>query len=266
MNIGEGRTAKVEGLLRLALFLSIVFLVLLVIHTWLQFESVTGLLLKIFGGVGVAVLVYYGMRSMVLRQRRTMEYPGSVSDRSGGQESERKDPAGFVIDTFQSLIQRLKEKEQELERLRRVAEDRADHIENYNENILRSVSSGVITFNQETVITTFNLAAERILEWPASSVIGRSCGDVFGQGNQITYLVQNALNHKETTARKELELVRQHVGDTTQTGHHKWDKIWVGVSTSLLMDKQDRVIGTPWSSPISVKSSDFRSRWNSKGD
>jgi PAS domain S-box-containing protein len=246
VNIGGWRTAKVEGLLSLALFLSIVFFVLLAVHTWLQFESVTGLLLKIFGGVGIAVLVYYGMRSMVLHQRRTMEYQGSVSDRSEGPASEKKDTAGFVIETFQSLIQRLKEKEQELERLRRVAEERADHIESYNENILRSVSSGVITFNQEEVITSFNLAAERILGWAAPSVIGCSCSDVFGQSSQITRLVQNALNHKQVTVRQELELVRQKEseGQVSDQARNKWAKIWVGVSTSLLMDKQDQVIGT----------------------
>jgi PAS domain S-box-containing protein len=250
------------NLLRLAVVLCVIFLLLLNLHTWIQLESlkslaeglpkndmsgvgaVTGLLLKVFGGVGILVLIYYGFRFVIVSQRGAVESKGKIDERLGIEEPVQKDTTGFVLDTFQDLIQRLKEKEQELERLRRVAEDRADHIESYNENILRSVSSGVITFNQETTITTFNIAAERILGWPPSSVIGHSCSEVFGQGSQITRLVQNALNHRETTTRKELELVRQQPRDPTQTGQHKWDKIWVGVSTSLLMDKQERVIGT----------------------
>jgi PAS domain S-box-containing protein len=249
-------------LLRFVVVLFVIFLVLLNFHTWTQLESlksqlvdipnqgatmagtVTGLLLKMFGGVGLLVLVYYGVRSLILTQRDAMEYEGRSDKGSGAEGSGDKDTTGFVLDTFQSLIRRLKDKEQELERLRKVAEERADHIESYNENILRSVSSGVITFNQEEVITSFNLAAERILGWVASSVIGRVCSDVFGKGSQITRLVQNALNHKEVTIRKELELVQEPIGEGGQAGRHKWEKIWVGVSTSLLMDKQDCVIGT----------------------
>ncbi len=249
-------------LLRFVIFLFVIFLVLLNLHTWIQLEflksqvvdianygasgagTVTGLLLKIFGGVGLLVLVYYGVRSLILAQREVVEYEGKSSEGSEAEGSGDKDTTKFVLDTFQGLIRRLKEKEQELERLRKVAEERADHIESYNENILRSVSSGVITFNQEEVITSFNLAAERILGWVASSVIGRVCGDVFGKGSQITRLVQNALNRKEVTIRKELELVQEPIGEGGQTGRRKWEKIWVGVSTSLLMDKQDCVIGT----------------------
>ena len=210
--------------------------------------TVVGLLLKIFVGVGAAAMVYSGIRSMVLTQRKKIGREGANSRGPEGVEPGRKDTADFVIDTFQTLIQRLKEKEQEIERHRRIAEERADHIESYNENILRSVSSGVITFNQEEVITTFNLAAQRILELPGSTVIGRSCRDIFGRDSRIYRLVQNALIHKEITVRQELELVRSSGKDALseergQT-YHRWEKIWVGVSTSLLMDRQDQVIGT----------------------
>ncbi|MGH7273833.1 MAG: two-component system sensor histidine kinase NtrB, partial [Nitrospiria bacterium] len=205
--------------------------------------TVTGLLLRIFVGVGAAALVYSGIRSLVFTQRKKIGREGTNSRGPEGVEPGRKDTADFVIDTFQTLIQRLKEKEQELERHRRIAEERADHIESYNENILRSVSSGVITFNQKEVITTFNLAAERILGLSGAAVIGRSCSDVFGRDSRIYCLVQNALIRKEVTVRQELELVREQGADGGQT-RHRWEKIWVGVSTSLLMDRQDQVIGT----------------------
>ena len=48
---------------------------------------------------------------------------------------------GFVVDTFHDLVSQLKEKERELEVLRKKAEDRAAAIEGYNENILQSVPS-----------------------------------------------------------------------------------------------------------------------------
>jgi len=205
-------------------------------------STATGLLLKIFGGVAFGVLVYYGARSVVLSQRRGVGSQVMAGRGIKAEDLGKKDATGFVVDTFQTLIQQLMEKEQELERLRRVAEERADHIENYNENILRSVSSGVITFNQEEVITTFNLAAERILGLSGSSVIGQSCHDVFEKDSQVCQLVQKALLHKEITVRQELELGFSQA-NLGQAGR-KWAKIWVGVSTSLLTDKNDRVIGT----------------------
>lgn len=244
------------SLWRLAVFLLVVFLVLSNLHIWFLLKSaqdqttelanleragaVTGLLLKVFSGVAIAVLIYYGIRGFVLTHRGVIENAETSDQGAGVQKLVDKDTTGFVLDTFQDLIRRLKEKEQELERLRRVAEERADHIESYNENILRSVSSGVITFNPEAIITTYNLAAERILGCPASEMIGRSCGDVFGKDSAICRLVQKALVDRETTTRKELELIRRAAGHPGL----KWQKIWVGISTSLLMDKQDQVIGT----------------------
>jgi len=56
---------------------------------------------------------------------------------------------GFVVDTFHELVAKLKEKERELDLLRKKAEDRAAAIEGYNENILQSVPSGVISFDEE---------------------------------------------------------------------------------------------------------------------
>lgn len=71
---------------------------------------------------------------------------------------------GFVVDTFHDLVSQLKDKERELEILKKKAEDRAIAIEGYNENILQSVPSGVISFDDEMRITKMNVSAEKILE------------------------------------------------------------------------------------------------------
>lgn len=198
----------------------------------------TGFLLKLFGGVGIVVLFYYGMRSAVLSHRGRAPSKALGAEEAppeGGQDSE-----SFVIGTFQSLIQQLKEKEEALARLKKVAEERADHMESYNENILRSVSSGVITFNEEAVVTTFNQAAERILDIPAAGAIGRGCDEVFAGNPAIRQLVRDALLRKETTARQEIEIRCP----AAQGGSEAVRRIWAGVSTSLLLDKGDQVIGT----------------------
>jgi len=147
---------------------------------------------------------------------------------SGQKRLERKDVSqvGFVVDTFQELVSKLKEKERELEVLRKEAEDRAVAIEGYNENILQSVPSGVISFNDEMRITKINQAAEKILEVKGETTIGRYHTDVLNK--PITDLLHN---------RKVIE--RGEISCITPSGK----KIWLGFTLSPLKDRKGMTIG-----------------------
>ena len=147
---------------------------------------------------------------------------------SGQKRLERKDVSqvGFVVDTFQELVSKLKEKERELEVLRKEAEDRAVAIEGYNENILQSVPSGVISFNDEMRITKINQAAEKILEVKGETIIGRYHTDVLNK--PITDLLHN---------RKVIE--RGEISCITPSGK----KIWLGFTLSPLKDRKGMTIG-----------------------
>ena len=147
---------------------------------------------------------------------------------SGQKRLERKDVSqvGFVVDTFQELVSKLKEKERELEVLRKEAEDRAVAIEGYNENILQSVPSGVISFDEEMRITKINQAAEKILEVKGETIIGRYHTDVLNK--PITDLLHN---------RKVIE--RGEISCITPSGK----KIWLGFTLSPLKDRKGMTIG-----------------------
>ena len=56
-------------------------------------------------------------------------------------------------------------------------------IKNYNESILESMSSGVITVNEEGIIVTCNAAAHRILNVPADYILRQRADDFFGAAN-----------------------------------------------------------------------------------
>jgi len=178
-----------------------------------EVQTVTSLLLKVLGGLFVLLLLYAAFSRVTRR----------------GQPQE----TGVVIDAFHDVVRRLREKEQELERLRSAAEERAQEVESYNENILRSVSSGVITFNRDEVVTTFNDAAASILRLRREDVIGQTCAEVFGTQSVVARLLERALAHGDVITREEFELEVPHGG-----------KIWVGVSTSLLKDHAGGLIGT----------------------
>jgi PAS domain S-box-containing protein len=133
---------------------------------------------------------------------------------------------GFVVDTFHGLVSKLKEKERELEDLRKIAEERAGSVEIYNEDILQSVPSGVVSFDQDLRIKKMNAAAEHILEMKQADVLMKESHEVFH--NPITEL----LGRRETVERAEISYL---------TGSGK--RIWLGLNVSPLKDSTDRNIG-----------------------
>lgn len=200
----------------------------------LEKSAITSLLLKLFGFAAAFVLVYSFIRTgMGFLRDKKQNIVRPITNTSTTENYPKQDKAHFVMDTFQSVVHQLKEKEQALDHLRTAAEEKVRDIESYNENILRSVSSGVITFNPDGVITTFNTAAEKILGFHPDQVVGQSCESVFGPDHPVFHLLNLAIQSEKSTARQEFEIHR--------SDHQK---IWVGVSTSLLRDQKDTLIGT----------------------
>jgi PAS domain S-box-containing protein len=133
---------------------------------------------------------------------------------------------GFVVDTFHELVSKLKDKERELEVLRQKAEDRAVIIEGYNENILQSVPSGVMSFDEELRITKINFSAEKILEVKRETILGRYHTEVLNKP------ITDLLNNKKIIERGEISYI-------TSSGK----RVWLGLTLSPLKDKEGRTIG-----------------------
>src|SRR4030066_1971018 len=133
---------------------------------------------------------------------------------------------GFVVDTFHELVTKLKDKEKELEVLRQKAEDKATIIEGYNENILQSVPSGVISLDEALRVTKVNLSAEKILEIKRESTLGKHHTDVLNKP------ITNLLNDKKIIERGEITYL-------TPSGR----RIWLGLTLSPLKDREDNIIG-----------------------
>ncbi len=136
----------------------------------------------------------------------------------------------FIIGAFQDVTRRLKEKEKELERLRSIAEQRAENVESYTENILQCVTSGVITFDGNGLATTMNRAAEEILGLEPVSGLGRTCGELFGEGDTCR-LVRETRETSIPSRRMETELAKRN------------ERIWLGFNTALLSDRQGKSLG-----------------------
>ncbi len=133
---------------------------------------------------------------------------------------------GFVVETFHELFSNLKEKEKELEALKKVAEQRAEDVESYNQNILQSVPSGVISFGRDLKIKSINSSAERILRLKAEDAVGKSYDELLGK--PITELLEKG---------KFVE--RGEVQYQTSDGR----LVWLGLTFSSLRDNKGNEIG-----------------------
>ncbi len=160
-----------------------------------------------------ALFLYYSMR----RYRRELGLEK--------EKQEKTQPVNFIISAFQDVTRQLKEKEKELERLRRLAEQRAENVENATENILQCVTSGVITFDGECRATSANRAAEEMVGQGIAS--GKHCDEIFGNG-EICRAIRSTVEKREPLSRLEAAFER------------KGERIWLGFNTALLTDQQGR--------------------------
>lgn len=130
----------------------------------------------------------------------------------------------LVIGSFQSVVKQLKEKERELSELKERAEEKARFIESYNENVLRNVQSGVMTFDAQCRMKTLNPSAAEILGIDGGAEDGRGAEELFGAGSWLGELVCTTITDARPRRRGEGE-VRTASGGTR----------WLGAGTSPLI-------------------------------
>ncbi len=145
-----------------------------------------------------AILGFYFIESTLRPLRVLMQTarsaPADLPERGNRNDSD------FIIGTFKGVIAKLKENEQELNRLHRTEKARADDVERLNQDLLRSIGSGLILIDQSGKIRVFNHAAEQILELSRLAVLNQAyesivskyspallkdIQDCFAQGNHI---------------------------------------------------------------------------------
>jgi len=183
--------------------------------------------------LGVATLLF--AVSMILLLNRLSHPRKPLASQELLKEDRYLNPQGefgFLVQTFGELLEDSRQRGENLQELYSKAERRAEILEGYNQCILRSIRSGVITFDIKCRITTFNNTAEKIFRMKSEEVINKTYSEVFGEGNKLGEVLKEALAMDKTHTRIELQLERE-----------DGQPIWVGLSTSLLNDSKDRVMG-----------------------
>ncbi len=162
------------------------------------------------------IFILFVLIRVTLRRRKEIEKLGKEDDSQ----------VGFIVGTFHELVAKLKEKEKELESLRKRAEERAEVVEGYNEYILQSVPSGVISLDSDLIVTKLNAAAGRILNLDAGEVIGKPYHEIFRDP------LKSILDGRNSVERGELQYV---------TGSGK--NMHLGLAVTPLMDAKKEAIG-----------------------
>lgn len=106
-------------------------------------------------------------------------------------------------------------------------------LENQTQIILDSIADGVFTVDSDFRITSFNRAAEKITEIKKEEAIGRHCWEVFRASICET---QCSMRHTMETGQP---IVNQSIFIVNLHG----DRIPISISTALLKDEKDQVIG-----------------------
>lgn len=107
-----------------------------------------------------------------------------------------------------------------------------EKISNYLNNILESLTSGVVAINLDEEITLFNRAAEEILGYKTVEVLGRKYGEIMGKGID-----------KKMTLPFTLKSRRSHINEEKDVLTKVGKKTPLGFSTSLLTDGDDNILG-----------------------
>lgn len=101
----------------------------------------------------------------------------SVATDAGAGRRPTGDQSAFALEAYHGVIQRLKEQEQELLKLRAEASARASATENMSAVVLTNLTSGVLLFNNMGIVQQANQAARTILGY--ASPIGLHARDIF---------------------------------------------------------------------------------------
>ncbi len=129
---------------------------------------------------------------------------------------------------FNHMIEQIRLQRSELEdRLREITSLKA-----YNDNILSSMTNGLITTDLEKRIITLNKMAERILERRRDEMVGLLLERALGEHHPLCGMMTETLLHEEGLFHPELELKKN------------GESLWLAASTSLLSDAEGKKIGT----------------------
>lgn len=169
-----------------------------------KFVSYTNLMLMAFA----AILVIYFFESAFRPYNALVQAARSATP--AGLSTESRNDADFLINTFNGVISNLKAKEQELAKLHRSEKARADDVHQLNQDLVRSISSGLILIDHQGIIRVFNESAGSLLELPQAAAVNRRYDEMLtGPAVPLREDIGSCFLHRTPVSRAEIELAHE---------------------------------------------------------
>jgi PAS domain S-box-containing protein len=139
----------------------------------------------------LSVVLFF--QSLVGAHRKLVAEAKSVATELAREPAEARDEGQFLLETFQDVVARLKEKEEELRALHLIEKTRADETEALASDIVRSMTTGLVSLDPSGLVAIVNPAAEKIFGVEDRSARGRAFAEVFPGSPELSRMVDEAL-------------------------------------------------------------------------
>ena len=182
-------------------------------------------------GAGVTVLAalgYWVLSRFIFRPFRQIREQAALAGHDVGEIDHEADA---VVEEYKRVIRELRTQEAELIRLNAAIQNRADSLEQYNEYLLSSIDSGIISLDTTGNIKAVNQAASKILKLSAD-IAGREYSRAFSDSSCITQAIRLALKGAGQAGYREISY-RLPNGD----------ELVLGVAVSTVRDITGRMLG-----------------------
>jgi len=177
----------------------------------------------------LVLVVYVLLSRFVLSPIRRLRREALLAGRTVDEES---DEVEAVVADYRRIIDELRDKESELLSLNREVTKRADSLQQFNEHLLRSMNSGLMTVDAQGRVLSINTVAGEILEIDTAEFTGAHYWDLFGQNVHLIEAVSRVLDCGRNEAYRETEYV-------TSDGH----QLTLGVTISTIHDSSGAELG-----------------------
>ncbi len=114
-----------------------------------------------------------------------------------------RNESDFMLDTFQSVLNRLQQQQTELERLNKKVSQRAETAEKFSERVMASLPSGLIAFDEKGVAKTINGSAREIFSIE-NNIKRIHFRVLFEKAPTLAEMVENCLESKKTLQRQQI--------------------------------------------------------------
>ncbi len=183
-------------------------------------------------GIAVGAIVLFVLARLVKNVIRPFGIlVKEVRRANNGNGGEISDDIGEVVKSYENMIAELQSKEKELLRINELLNRRADRLEIYNNHILRSIDTGIVTMNDDRSISTVNPSAARYLGIDQYENLGKNLGDAVRHIPELSEILEGSRNEDRTACCREIN---------TRVGGQAKDLL---VSLANLRDAEENNIG-----------------------